>query len=292
MPIMMRWSSSRRRLDHESVAEPVAEPIVEPVAKLVAEPSLGEPIAETGVEVVVPAVPVELTVPLVEAEVVRQPMPSNHAERKPAVRYHLANALPVALRDIEHVLSQHRAFLGGGGRGGTWQSMIASTEDNLAWMREQNLKWLAPTLRTGRLAVGVPFAMYVAHDLECDSAGEQAIFHLCNLDGASLADAMLMWADLTAVRAERADFSGADLRSAMLTDGLFSGTSFANADMRGADLSRGDFIGCDFTNADLRSADLENCDFTGANMSGARLFRTAGRPNGVIFDPGFWDEGT
>ena len=223
--------------------------------------------------------------------------------------------------DVEHVLRQHHTFLAGGGKGGTWQSMIASSESNLAWMREQNVKHLAPTLRTGRLAVGVPFGMYVAHDAECELPGEQANFHLCNLDGISLTGAMLQWADLSAVRCERADLSGADLRSGLLTDGLFSGSSFVGALLQActacsqhpttntqhptphtlhptpwpllqaADLSRGDFMGCDFSNADLRGADLQDADFTHANLSGARLHGINGqRPNGAIFDPGVWDE--
>jgi hypothetical protein len=197
MPIMMRWSSSRRRLDHESVAQPVAEPVVE-----LAEPVVqAEPIVEAGVGPVVQAFAcAEIVVPVVQAELAWQPTPSNHANRIAVVRSHLANALPMAPADIEHVLSQHRAFLSGGGRGGTWKSLYAKDETSLSWLREQNMKTLAPTLRTGRLAVGVPFGMYVAHDLECDAAGEQAIFHLCNLDGASLAGANLLFADLSALR--------------------------------------------------------------------------------------------
>ena len=196
----------------------------------------------------------------------------------------------MALGDIQHVLSQHHAFLDGGGKGGVWQSMVATTEANLAWFREQKLSHLAPSLRKGRLAMGVPFGMYVAHDLDGDAAGEQANFHLCNLDSASLAGANLMCADLSAVRCERADLSGADLRSAFMADGLFSGTSFANAQLVRADMSRGDFIGCDFSGADLRSADLEDADFTNANLSGARLKVLHGkRAPGVIFDPGVWD---
>ena len=81
------------------------------------------------------------------------------------------------------------------------------------------------------------------------------------------------------------------IRSALLTDGLFSGASFANAQLARADLSRGDFSGCDFSNADLRSADLEDADFTGANLSGARLKVVNGkRSPGVMFDPGVWDD--
>jgi len=130
------------------------------------------------------------------------PTPSNHTNRRAGVRENLARALPLAPRDIARVIDQHCAFLAGkpgaearsglagrigrvsGGKGGTWQSLTATSQADLARLREPDMQKISPTLRVDRLVVGVPFARYLVWDPECDQAGEQARFHLCNLDGA------------------------------------------------------------------------------------------------------------
>ena len=312
MPILMRWSSSRRRLCQQAIDDTNAGPMVQ-TFECSAEPAAGQMVQAFECS----AADSEPAIPMVQGQLIADsdgwhPTPSNHTNRKAIIRTVLARALPLAPRDIASVIGQHRAFLAGkpgavarqglvgrvgrapGGKGGTWQSMIATSEADLARLRQPDVLKESPTLRVERLVVGVPFARYMVWDPECDQAGEQANFHLCNLDGATLARADLQFADLSSVRCECADLSGTDLRSTMLTDGLFSGSSFAGADLRAADLSRSDFIGCNFSNADLRSADLEDADFTNANLCGARILRQPGtewgrRPPGVLFDPGYWD---
>jgi hypothetical protein len=64
----------------------------------------------------------------------------------------------------------------------------------------------------------------------------------------------------------RADLSGADLRSADL-----SGADLRSADLRGADLRSADLRGADLRDADLRDAYLRSADLSGADLSGADL---------------------
>jgi uncharacterized protein YjbI with pentapeptide repeats len=166
---------------------------------------------------------------------------SNHLNREPAVRRLLARAPALGMPELQAALARHREWLSAGGRGGRWDTCIASDR--------------------------VPFGVYIGGASE---RGTQANFHLKVLERLPLAKATLTHAHLSAVRCESTDLGGADLRGALLIDGFFSGSSFKGADLRKADCSRADFIGCDFTGADLRGADLEDADFTGAETSGAR----------------------
>jgi uncharacterized protein YjbI with pentapeptide repeats len=75
--------------------------------------------------------------------------------------------------------------------------------------------------------------------------------------GASLRRAKLRKTWLHQSRFERCDFSGADLRSAMLIDSDLRGSIFRETNCEGAD-----FQGCD----------LRGCDFGGANLTGT-MFR-------------------
>ena len=50
-----------------------------------------------------------------------------------------------------------------------------------------------------------------------------------------------------------------------------SGGDFSGCDLRGALLGRMDLRGCNFSNADLTDANLSHSDLTGANLRGARI---------------------
>ena len=62
----------------------------------------------------------------------------------------------------------------------------------------------------------------------------------------------------------RADFSGADLRRALLPDQLLYGAMFRGANLHGADLTN-----CDLCRADLTGANLHYTRIEGANLHGA-----------------------
>lgn len=81
-----------------------------------------------------------------------------------------------------------------------------------------------------------------------------------------------------------ADFSGADLRCAVLRGGNFKGASFVGADLRGADLRGACFEACDaergdFTGAEVEPAELER-EWAGAWLSGAAWSSGTARPQG------------
>ncbi len=81
------------------------------------------------------------------------------------------------------------------------------------------------------------------------------------------------------------DFSGARLRQATLTAGIFDDTNFVGADLsildgaaarfssarfRDADLSRANFVGAYLGYADFAGADLTDADLSGAELEGAK----------------------
>jgi hypothetical protein len=83
---------------------------------------------------------------------------------------------------------------------------------------------------------------------------------------------------------ERANLSGADLRSADLSGADLCGANLSGADLCGANLRSADLSGADLSGADLsgaylygaylRSADLSGANLSGADLSGANLTDT------------------
>ena len=84
-------------------------------------------------------------------------------------------------------------------------------------------------------------------------------------------------ADLSAAILYRADFSGADLSYAKLSDvqhlsdATLVGTVLSRSDLSGADLKGADLRGADLTGADLSDAYLHGADFSNASLSYAAL---------------------
>ena len=97
--------------------------------------------------------------------------------------------------------------------------------------------------------------------LRNEEGGERANLSGANLRSANLSSAYLRSADLSG-----ANLSGANLRSADLRSANLSGANLRSADLRGANLS-----GANLRSAYLRSADLRSADLRGANLSGANL---------------------
>ncbi len=107
--------------------------------------------------------------------------------------------------------------------------------------------------------------------LHNETGGERA-----NLSGADLRSANLSGADLRSANLSGANLSGADLRSANLRSADLGGANLRGADLsganlRGADLRSADLGGADLSGADLRSANLSGADLGGANLGGANL---------------------
>jgi Pentapeptide repeats (8 copies) len=94
----------------------------------------------------------------------------------------------------------------------------------------------------------------------------EAYLGCANFSGAKLKDAILTDAD-----AHSANLQDANLRAAKFDGANLTGADFTDADLRGAILTNANVRGADLTNADLREADLTDADFTGAKLDGARI---------------------
>jgi uncharacterized protein YjbI with pentapeptide repeats len=108
-----------------------------------------------------------------------------------------------------------------------------------------------------------------------------ALLYFADLRGANLADADLTQASLPDANLEAANLSGADARrayfyGAKLKDAVLKGAALTGANFREAHLPRANLTGADLTRAmlfraDLRLANLESANLTGANLVGAEL---------------------
>ena len=92
--------------------------------------------------------------------------------------------------------------------------------------------------------------------LRNEEGGERANLSGANLRSANLSSAYLRSADLSG-----ANLSGANLRSADLRSANLSGANLRSADLRGANLS-----GANLRSAYLRSADLSDADLSDADL--------------------------
>ena len=91
-----------------------------------------------------------------------------------------------------------------------------------------------------------------------------------NLSGADLRSADLSSANLSDADLRSANLSGADLRSADLRSADLSGANLRSANLSGANLS-----GANLRSANLSGADLRSADLSGANLSGAKELLSA-----------------
>ncbi|MCA9691287.1 MAG: pentapeptide repeat-containing protein, partial [Myxococcales bacterium] len=67
-----------------------------------------------------------------------------------------------------------------------------------------------------------------------------------------------------------ADFTGADLRRALIPNSTLCGATFVKADLRGADLGRSELSRVDLTGADLRNTGLVMTTLRDAELTSAR----------------------
>lgn len=95
---------------------------------------------------------------------------------------------------------------------------------------------------------------------------ERVDYTLTNQDGADFAGQALANSSFAGVRGRDADFHGADLHGAILTQ-----ASFLRADFRGADLSDALMDRADFSATDLRGALLRGVIAAGSSFADARI---------------------
>lgn len=88
--------------------------------------------------------------------------------------------------------------------------------------------------------------------------------------GANLADAVLIKADLSYVNLQGADLSGSNLYQARLEHINLQGANLRGANLQGANLRGLDLANVDLSEADLE-ADLTKTNLSGGNLSGANL---------------------
>jgi uncharacterized protein YjbI with pentapeptide repeats len=103
------------------------------------------------------------------------------------------------------------------------------------------------------------------------ATASRCILQRARLRGASLRRLQavatdLSHADLSSIRAVRANFDGASLKSANLESAVLRSACFVGADLTGAD-----FRGADLSAACLVETVVRDADFSGANLRGARL---------------------
>jgi len=107
------------------------------------------------------------------------------------------------------------------------------------------------------------------------------------LDGGNFSGRNMKNAVMTNVSALACNFSGANLKDAFLEGGNFEGSNFSGANLKSVMAERVRFVGCNLTGANLRDANLEHADLTGARLMGANLYGAnltgATLPNGEEF---------
>jgi uncharacterized protein YjbI with pentapeptide repeats len=82
---------------------------------------------------------------------------------------------------------------------------------------------------------------------------------------------------------ERADLSGANLRSANLRSANLRSADLSGADLRSADLSGADLRSANLSGADLSGADLRSANLRSADLRSANLSMTDGLLLGMVF---------
>jgi len=91
------------------------------------------------------------------------------------------------------------------------------------------------------------------------------------LSHAYLRNAILSNANLSGVDFSRADLSNSYLSHAYLRNAILSNANLSWVNLSDACLSYANFSGANFSGADLSYADLSNANLSGANLSGAKI---------------------
>ena len=110
--------------------------------------------------------------------------------------------------------------------------------------------------------------------LRNEEGGERADLSGADLRSADLSGADLSSADLSSADLSSADLSSANLRGANLRSANLRGANLSSANLRSADLSGADLRGANLRSANLRGADLRSADLSGADLRGANLDKT------------------
>ena len=110
--------------------------------------------------------------------------------------------------------------------------------------------------------------------LRNEEGGERANLSGANLRSANLSSAYLRSADLSGANLRSANLSSAYLRSADLSGANLSGANLRSADLRSANLSGANLRSADLRGANLRSAYLRSADLSDADLSDADLDKT------------------
>ena len=113
-------------------------------------------------------------------------------------------------------------------------------------------------LMGGLIAAAPAVAEFSGVDYTLTNQSEQD-FHGQDLANTSFAGAV----------GRRADFSGAVLHGAILTQGAFPEADFSNADLENVLMDKVDFSGADFSGAVLRGVIASGSSFSGAVVTGA-----------------------
>jgi hypothetical protein len=101
------------------------------------------------------------------------------------------------------------------------------------------------------------------------------------LTGAKLKEAQLDYAILGLADLSHANFNGASLWRANLTESLISNAQFCGANLDGADFHDSDLRGVNFYGANLRFANFGSADLSEANLANAKICWTTFGSNGL-----------
>ena len=100
---------------------------------------------------------------------------------------------------------------------------------------------------------------------------------------ANFSGADLQGARMTQGKFNNANFSGADLQGARMTQGKFNNANFSGADLQGARMTQGKFNNANFSEANLQGAGMTQGNFSGANLSAVKNIERA-RLKGAFYD--------
>ena len=149
---------------------------------------------------------------------------------------------PLSNNHIFKLISEHHLFLGSGGAGGKWKTILIK---------------------------GLVFGIYDGVE---GKMGTQANFeHAYILPDCIFKDLALPFSNWCGAFADKLNASGIELSHSLLTDASLEGANFSKSKLCNADFSRADLRRANFQEADCAGVDFENCDLRGADFRGARF---------------------
>ena len=149
---------------------------------------------------------------------------------------------PLSNNHIFKLISEHHKFLGSGGAGGKWKTILIK---------------------------GLVFGIY--DGVEAKSGNQASFEYAPILPDCIFEDLALPFSNWCGVFANNLNASGIELSYSLLTDASLVGANFSKAKLCNADFSRADLRGANFREADCAGVDFENCDLRGADFREARL---------------------